>query len=82
MENTWEAPQSVSEMSVSSLPIGNRALNVMRKYGIKTVENLVGYEANDLTDMRGFGPTCLQETIEALAELGLKLKSPDYPARR
>lgn len=70
------------EWSVSSLPITNRAVNVLRKYGIKTVEMLVELEYNDLRDMRGFGPHCMKVTQDALAELGLKLKPTDYAARR
>lgn len=70
------------ERSVADLNISNRALNVFRNYGIKTVGDLITYEMKDLTDLRGFGPNCLQETMEALREVGLKLKDIDYAARR
>ena len=72
----------LSEISVASLNVSNRALNVFRKYGIRTVEDLVAHDPCDLKDMRGFGPGCLQETIDALRELGLALKPIDYAARR
>lgn len=72
----------VLERSVADLNIGNRALNVFRKYGIKTVADLVEYEVDDLRDLRSFGPYCLAETLSALEEVGLKLKPANYAARR
>lgn len=59
---------------LSSLPIGNRALNILHRNDIKIVENLTKLEPHDLCDFRGFGPTCLGEVVRALNGLGLKLK--------
>jgi DNA-directed RNA polymerase alpha subunit len=70
------------ERSVADLNISNRALNVFRKYGVRTLDDLVQHDVCDLKDLRGFGPGCLAETIEALREVGLKLKDIDYAARR
>lgn len=64
------------------LDVGNRALNIFRGYGIKSYADLLEMEEKDLTDLRGFGPTCLQQVVSALASEGLKLKHPDYAARR
>lgn len=82
MEINWGEHVPVLEWSVSSLPISNRALNVLRRYGIKTVENLTELELYELRDMRGFGPHCMEETLAALAELGLQLKPTNYATRR
>jgi hypothetical protein len=46
------------------------------------VADLISHEASDLTDMRGFGPNCLTETLNALREIGFALKQVDYAARR
>jgi DNA-directed RNA polymerase alpha subunit len=71
-----------ANIMISEISIGNRALNVFRKYGIQTVADLILNEPNDLTDLRGFGPGCLAETITALREIGFELKPIDYAARR
>lgn len=74
--------QDLAEISVTQLDIGNRALNCLKKAGIRTVADLVQMEPSDLTDIRGFGPGCLQETVEALLDMGLKLRPVDFVARR
>jgi DNA-directed RNA polymerase alpha subunit len=71
-----------ANIMVTEISVGNRALNIFRKYGIKTVADLIQNEASDLTDLRGFGPGCLTETINALREIGFELKPIDYAARR
>jgi DNA-directed RNA polymerase alpha subunit len=82
LDETWSIQDPVLERPVADLTISNRALNVFRKYGIKTIGDLVQFDPDDLTDLRGFGPGCLQETIEALREVGQALKPVDYAARR
>lgn len=71
-----------AHIMVTEISVGNRALNVFRRHGIKTVADLMTYEASDLTDLRGFGPECLTQTINALREVGFELKPIDYAARR
>lgn len=71
-----------ANIMITEISVGNRALNVFRRNGIKTVADLIGHEASDLTDMRGFGPNCLTETMNALREIGFALKQIDYAARR
>lgn len=78
----WPSDTDFSEIPVNLLNISNRSLNVFRRQGIRTVQDILDMEEKDLTDMRQFGPGCLAETIKALAEHGLKLKAPDYRARR
>lgn len=67
---------------ITEISVGNRALNVFRRNGIKTVADLIAHEASDLTDLRGFGPACLAETVDALREVGFELKPINYAARR
>lgn len=71
-----------ANIMITEISVGNRALNVFRRNGIKTVADLISHEASDLTDMRGFGPNCLTETVNALREIGFQLKPIDYAARR
>lgn len=78
----WAPDTDFDEVPVSLLDISNRALNVFRANGIKTYSQLLALEEKDLTDMRGFGQGCLGEVVKALASESLKLKDPNYAARR
>lgn len=71
-----------ANIMITEISVGNRALNVFRRQGIKTVADLIQHEPSDLTDYRGFGPDCLAQTINALREIGFQLKPIDYAARR
>lgn len=71
-----------ANIMVTEISIGNRVRNVLERCGIRTVAQLIENEPNDLTDLRGFGPGCLAETVNALREIGFQLKPIDYAARR
>ena len=81
-DHTWPQGTDFSDLPVTLLDVGNRPLNVFRRQGIRTYQHLLACEEKDLTDMRGFGPECLIQVVNALAKEGLRLKSPDYAARR
>lgn len=81
-QGKWAVDTDFYEIPVSLLDISNRSLNVFRKYGIKSVGDLMEHDQADLRDMRGFGDGCLKETMEALAAEGVNLKPIDYSARR
>lgn len=63
---------------ISDLNVSNRVVNALRNGGIRTVEALVDQDAWDLHDLRGFGAECMNQTVNALAELGLTLKPSNY----
>lgn len=81
-KDKWAVDTDFYEIPVSLLDISNRSLNVFRKYGIKTLGDLMEHDQADLKDMRGFGDGCMKETLEALAAEGVSLKPIDYAARR
>jgi DNA-directed RNA polymerase alpha subunit len=72
----------LDEIPVTSLALGTRALNCLKRAGIRTAGELKMCEAKDLLDIRQFGPACLVEVEWALDELGLELVKPDFKARR
>jgi DNA-directed RNA polymerase alpha subunit len=70
------------DVSVTDLPISGRAIKALARGGIRTVETLVAHDAWELCDIRGFGPECLRETVDALAEIGLTLKPSNFSDRK
>lgn len=81
-EFQWPPGTDFDEVPVRLMDIGNRAYRVLKRQGIRTYAQLLDCEEKDLTDFRGFGPICLAQVMDALAREGLKLKEPDYSARR
>jgi DNA-directed RNA polymerase subunit alpha len=67
-------PDSIKKMSISDLKLSERALNVLTKNEIKTVADLLKYTRGDLLKLDKFGQTSLQNVVDALAVLNLRLK--------
>ena len=62
---------------VAVLRLGVRASNCLRKGRISTIGDLVARRADDLRRIRNLGEGTLSEIVDALAEKGLRLDSPD-----
>lgn len=68
----------VPDVFIDRLGFSTRTYKCLkRREGIDTVAQLVEYTEEDLFEIRNFGKKSLQEVIEKLAELELKLK--EYP---
>lgn len=60
---------------IGVLGFSPRIYNLLRRDGIHEVRTLLVHSADDLTDIRNFGPACLAEVRSTLAAHGLELKS-------
>jgi DNA-directed RNA polymerase alpha subunit len=59
---------------IESLGFSARVENALHRDYITTVGDLLACDRNRLTDIRSFGPVCLDEVVRALAAHGLELK--------
>lgn len=69
-----EAPAQVLDMNIEDLEFSSRSLNCLKKAGVKTVRDLVGYSEPELMKFKNFGSKSLTEVHEKLSEYKLKLK--------
>jgi len=68
----------IDQLEIYDLGLSVRGRNVLGRYGITTVRQLVNCTEEDLLEMRNFGVRCLDEVIFGLDRYGLKLKEADY----
>ncbi|MFA6431210.1 MAG: DNA-directed RNA polymerase subunit alpha [Candidatus Margulisiibacteriota bacterium] len=73
-EGKEEAATSVLEMSIDDLEFSSRSLNCLKKVGVKTVKDLIGYSEEELMKFKNFGSKSLDEVREKLSEYKLNLK--------
>ncbi len=73
-ERKEEAPAAVLDMNIEDLEFSSRSLNCLRKAGVKTVRDLVGYSEAELMKFKNFGSKSLTEVRAKLSEYKLKLK--------
>jgi DNA-directed RNA polymerase subunit alpha len=69
-----EAKESILEMSIDDLELSARSSNCLKKAGIKSVGELVGYEEGDLMKIKNFGAKSAKEVMEKLKEYKMDLK--------
>jgi DNA-directed RNA polymerase subunit alpha len=69
-----EAKESILEMSIDDLELSARSSNCLKKAGIKSVGELVGYEEADLMKIKNFGAKSAKEVMEKLKEYKMDLK--------
>jgi DNA-directed RNA polymerase alpha subunit len=67
---------------IEDLNIRQQTLTLLLNRGIFTVGDLVKKEERHLREFDRFGPKCLDDVVEALAEHGLTLAKTDYAASR
>lgn len=63
----------VMDAPIESLNTSERAWNCMRRVGINTIGDLVRKTEDDLLAITNFGMKCLDETVDALEKLELRL---------
>jgi len=69
-----EAKESILEMNIEDLELSARSSNCLKKAGIKTVGELVGYSEGDLMKIKNFGAKSAKEVMEKLKEYKMSLK--------
>ncbi|MBI5078827.1 DNA-directed RNA polymerase subunit alpha [Candidatus Saganbacteria bacterium] len=80
-EGKEEIPSSALEMNIEDLELTSRSLNCLKKMGIKTVGDLIGYSEADLSEFKNFGTRSLNEVRRKLAEYKLTLKGEAVPSK-
>lgn len=73
-ERKEEAPTAVLDMNIEDLEFSSRSLNCLKKAGVKTVRDLVGYSEEELMKFKNFGSKSLTEVRSKLGEYKLGLK--------
>jgi DNA-directed RNA polymerase subunit alpha len=73
-EHKEEAPAAVLDMNIEDLEFSSRSLNCLKKAGVKTVRDLVGYSEEELMKFKNFGSKSLTEVRAKLGEYKLDLK--------
>ena len=63
------------EMSIDELELSVRSYNCLKRAGINTVEELCNKTPEEMMKVRNLGRKSLEEVLEKLKELGLKLNS-------
>jgi DNA-directed RNA polymerase subunit alpha len=73
-ERKEEAPAAVLDMNIEDLEFSSRSLNCLKKAGVKTVRDLVGYSEAELMKFKNFGSKSLTEVRAKLSEYKMGLK--------
>jgi DNA-directed RNA polymerase subunit alpha len=66
--------EKVLEMTIEELDLSVRSYNCLKRAGINTVEELANKSEDDMMKVRNLGKKSLEEVIQKLEELGLRLK--------
>lgn len=77
VEKEEEQKDKVLEMPIEELDLSVRSYNCLKRAGINTVEELVQRNQEDMMKVRNLGKKSLEEVINKLAELNLKLRDDD-----
>jgi DNA-directed RNA polymerase subunit alpha len=65
------------DMSIDELDLSVRSYNCLKRAGINTVEELIQRSEADMMKVRNLGRKSLDEVVQKLAMLGLKLASSE-----
>ena len=63
----------VLEMTIEELDLSVRSFNCLKRAGIDTVEDLINRTEDDMIKVRNLGRKSLEEVIQKLSSLGLKI---------
>lgn len=74
-EDAGEEGESNTKIKVDDLPLSARTVNALLLAGIKSVAGLVRKTEDDILGLDGLGAKAAEEIKEALANLGLELKT-------
>ncbi|MFV1974386.1 MAG: DNA-directed RNA polymerase subunit alpha [Candidatus Scalindua sp.] len=76
VENSEDEEKKKAVVSVAELDLSVRASNCLEYASIKTVNELITREEDELLELKNFGKTTLVEIKKKLNQLGLSFKSP------
>ena len=69
--------EKVLEMTIEELDMSVRSFNCLKRAGIDTVEDLINRTEEDMIRVRNLGKKSLEEVIQKLHSLGLRLKKEE-----
>lgn len=75
VEKEENKKEKVLEMTIEELDLSVRSYNCLKRANINTVEELTEKTEDDMMKVRNLGKKSLEEVIQKLEELGLKLKA-------
>jgi DNA-directed RNA polymerase subunit alpha len=76
-ETKDDEQSKVLEMNIDELELSVRSYNCLKRAGINTVQELISKTPEDMMKVRNLGKKSLDEVLEKLKELNLKLKEGD-----
>ena len=62
------------DIKIDDLDFSNRTYNCLKRQGIETLEELAGYNEEELMNIRNFGQKSLDEVVEKLTEYNMSLR--------
>lgn len=74
VEKEEDKKEKVLEMTIEELDLSVRSYNCLKRAGINTVEELANKSEEDMMKVRNLGKKSLEEVIQKLEELDLKLR--------
>lgn len=77
VEKEESKKEKVLEMTIEELDLSVRSYNCLKRASINTVEELTEKAEDDMMKVRNLGKKSLEEVIQKLDELGLKLKASE-----
>lgn len=72
--------EKILDMTIEELDLSVRSYNCLKRAGINTVEELCNKTPEEMMKVRNLGRKSLEEVLEKLKELGLKLNSSEENA--
>ncbi len=77
VEKDEKGKEKVLEMTIEELDLSVRSFNCLKRAGINTVEDLTSKTEEEMMKVRNLGRKSLEEVIEKLHSLSLKLKDEE-----
>ncbi|NLM16275.1 MAG: DNA-directed RNA polymerase subunit alpha [Candidatus Riflebacteria bacterium] len=73
-------PKGYLDIQIKDLEFSVRSRNCLKKFGINTLEDLVGKTVQELLEIKNFGKKSLKEVRDKLSQFNLTLKDDDEAA--
>ncbi|HHY65157.1 MAG TPA: DNA-directed RNA polymerase subunit alpha [Clostridiaceae bacterium] len=77
VEKGEPAKDKILEMTIEELDLSVRSYNCLKRAGINTVDDLISKTEEEMMKVRNLGRKSLEEVVQKLDALGLKLASSD-----
>ena len=77
IEKEEDDKEKVLEMNIDELELSVRSYNCLKRAGINTVEELCSRASDDMMKVRNLGRKSLEEVLQKLEELGLRLRESE-----